>query len=115
MDKVRMSIDTELEQMETRKRELRIELDEVSKSLDEARVRQRKHMEQCDRERAEFSVQKVELKSKIENAGEAAQAAAQEQKVVERTRQLVKDTDVLVQQTLGKQAEELESKQVQFD
>merc|ERR1740129_1761959 len=104
MDKVRASIDAELDQLEARKRELRMELDEVSKTLDEARLKQRKHMEQCDRERAEFSVQKVELKTKIESASEEAQAAELEQKLVQRTQQLVKDTDTMVQQTLGKQA-----------
>lgn len=49
LDEVRAQIDKEIEDLDEKKRQLRIELDDVSRQLDEARMKQKQHMEKSDK------------------------------------------------------------------
>ncbi|CAK0809583.1 unnamed protein product [Prorocentrum cordatum] len=71
-------------------------------------------MEKCDKQRSELAGVKTELKDKIVTEDAAARGAEQEQAVLERTQQLVRETGSLVQSALGTQLEELQKKQALF-
>merc|ERR1719189_3472062 len=114
MDEARAEVDRELTELEERKRKLRMELDEVSRMLDEVRTKQRQHMEVCDKQRAELAEQKASFKEQIDNEDSTAKEAEREKVLAERTQELVRATDMLLQQTLGTQLEELTKKQTQF-
>jgi len=114
MDEARAEVDRELTELEERKRKLRMELDEVSRTLDEVRTKQRQHMEVCDKRRAELAEQKATFKEQIDNEDSAAKEAERNKGLAERTQELVRATDTLLQQTLGTQLEELTRKQTQF-
>ncbi|CAE8689678.1 unnamed protein product [Polarella glacialis] len=111
---VRVGIDKELEDLETRKRELRIELDDVSRQLDEARTKQRQHMEKFDKQQSELHVSKSALKVKIDAADSEAGQADKEKAVLEQTRKLIQETESALQQSLGGQLDELKQKQEKF-
>jgi chromosome segregation ATPase len=114
MSDARSAIDRELEELEKRKHELRMELDEVSKKLDETRMKQRQQMEECDKQRSSLESMKSTVKGQIDTETNIIKDAERERSVVERTQQLVRDTEGVVQRVLGGQLEELRGKQSQF-
>lgn len=111
----RAEIDSELAALEARKLALKMELDQVSRELDEARMHQRQHMEGTDVQRQELEKVKTEFQHKISVEVSAVQAAEGERLVVERARGLVSSADAAVQQLLGAQVAEMKKKQAQFD
>ncbi|CAE7641494.1 EMB2745 [Symbiodinium sp. CCMP2456] len=114
MDEVRAGIDKEIDELDERKRQLRIELDTVSRQLDEARMKQKQHMESCDRQRAEFYHTKAALKEKLDAANTDGAAKAKEKELLDQTRQLIEETSVALQATVREQTEELKQKQAEF-
>jgi len=114
MDEVRVGIDKEIDELDERKRQLRIELDTVSRQLDEARLRQKQHMENCDKQRAEFYTMKASLKEKIDNANADGALKAQEKELLDQTRLLLEETGRILQQTVKEQTEEFRLKQADF-
>eukprot|EP00929_Paragymnodinium_shiwhaense_P015423 TRINITY_DN12350_c0_g3_i3.p1 TRINITY_DN12350_c0_g3~~TRINITY_DN12350_c0_g3_i3.p1 ORF type:complete len:741 (+),score=250.66 TRINITY_DN12350_c0_g3_i3:107-2329(+) len=115
MSQTRETIDKELEELEVKKRELRMELDEVSRKLDEARTRQREHMENCDKQRQELDSVKSNLKMNLNSQGAVAKNAEHEQAIVAKAKELVRETEAAVKSSLGSQMEELGKKQTQFN
>ncbi|CAE7363310.1 HSL1 [Symbiodinium natans] len=114
MDEVRAGIDKEIDELDERKRQLRIELDTVSRQLDEARMKQKQHMENCDRQRAEFYNTKSALKEKLDAASADGAAKAKEKELLDQTRQLIEETGSALQQTVREQTEDLKQKQAEF-
>ncbi|CAE7832299.1 HSL1 [Symbiodinium sp. CCMP2592] len=114
MDEVRAGIDKEIDELDERKRQLRIELDTVSRQLDEARMKQKQHMESCDRQRAEFYNTKAALKEKLDAANTDGAAKAKEKELLDQTRQLIEETGLALQRTVREQTEELKQKQAEF-
>mmetsp|Transcript_52244 Transcript_52244/g.93714 ORF Transcript_52244/g.93714 Transcript_52244/m.93714 type:complete len:587 (+) Transcript_52244:25-1785(+) len=114
MDEVRANIDKEIDDLDERKRRLRIELDDVSRQLDEARMKQKQHMEKCDKQREELHALKSSMKEKIDSANQDVAKAENEKKVLESTKQMVHDVDGLLQQSLGDQLEDLSKKKAHF-
>ncbi|CAE7861706.1 HSL1, partial [Symbiodinium necroappetens] len=114
MDEVRAGIDKEIDELDERKRQLRIELDTVSRQLDEARMKQKQHMESCDRQRAEFYHTKAALKEKLDAANTDGAVKAKEKELLDQTRQLIEETSVALQATVREQTEELQQKQAEF-
>lgn len=114
MAETRADIDREIEELEERKRNLRMELEEVSRQLEETRVKQRQHMEKCDKQRNEVDTLMATTKDKIAAEDTILKDSEREKSIIERTQQLVRDTDGVVQRALGGQLEELRKKQTQF-
>eukprot|EP00439_Symbiodinium_sp_Y106_P036585 s2363_g4.t1 len=128
MDEVRAGIDKEIDELDERKRQLRIELDTVSRQLDEARMKQKQHMESCDRQRAEFYNTKAALKEtsgfgsrgrvimaeKLDAANTDGAAKAKEKELLDQTRQLIEETGLALQRTVREQTDELKQKQAEF-
>merc|ERR1719324_461808 len=71
-------------------------------------------MEECDKQRSSLESMKSTVKGQIDTETNIIKDAERERSVVERTQQLVRDTEGVVQRVLGGQLEELRGKQSQF-
>ncbi|CAK9055100.1 unnamed protein product [Durusdinium trenchii] len=114
LDEVRAQIDKEIEELDERKRQLRIELDTVSRQLDEARMKQKEHMEKSDKHRSELYNVKASIQEKINGAESEAVSSGKEKELLDQTRKILEDSGTTLQTSVQEQQGDLKQKLVDF-
>lgn len=114
LDEVRTQIDKEIEELDERKRQLRIELDDVSRQLDEARMKQKQHMEKSDKHRNELYSVKASIQEKISGASNEAANSEKEKELLDQTRKILEDSATTLQTSVQEQQVDLKQKLVDF-
>eukprot|EP00397_Hematodinium_sp_SG-2012_P018734 GEMP01019203.1.p1 GENE.GEMP01019203.1~~GEMP01019203.1.p1 ORF type:complete len:791 (+),score=185.21 GEMP01019203.1:160-2532(+) len=108
-------IDHRIAELEAKKKELRMQLEEVTQDLLTARHEQRKHMQEVDKTRDHLAGAKKEFHSKIQSEEENIATAESDRDLCEGIQKIIEKTEGEVAEALMKQITDLGQKRVQFD
>jgi len=115
MEGSRKEIDERIEELELTKRNLKMQLEEVTNQLILARGEQRKHMQSVDNARASLQQATVDFKSRITTEEGHIQQAETDKSICDEIQKIIGATETDVTGALEKQISDLSRKREQFD
>jgi len=115
IDAERVAVDEEIEELELRKKNLKLEIEQVTQLLLAAREKQKKFMQEQDKKRSDMYSEKDNFKRQITEKEQLALHCEVGTKVLTEIHRIVEVTEKQMSASLSKQISELAKKRDQFD